>query len=653
MFFALLLTILPTLLAYIIITKADIVIENKYFKIALSWFIGQYLFTILAFLIATGLSSLTTGVLLKSSLLVLLMTGCALFFLRKWTLVIVQQFLLKENIKLFFHPTNILLILFCLIFSYIFFIPHLSYQNGVIARSPIYWDYHWQMSLIQNFVHGDNFPPENEAFAGIPANYHYFWMVNTGIYQSLGLNAVDAINFTSIIQFFFLLLILVGIAIEFFGSKLAGFFAVLLSITSSSLHFIDYFRRFTFNTVLEAVTKIFTTTEHPWNISLFRDLHFFVYNGTFFNLFYFIEERQMIPAVIFMLISIWVINERRQFSSILIFVIGLLMGSFFLWHLHVTLMVLCAILFSLILGSERKKTLFLLFGFCIAFVPHLLFFKNLTHTEWFVPQTTEFPKINFGFADQENKPYSLYHAVIWYSYSYGLKVLLLPLGLLVIFTKYRKYALGIIAVVVPTFLLVNTIQLSPNSIYENHKFLRPMNFAIDLTAGFVISFLFFQKRQALLKILGVLVLVAVTASGIIELMPFINSKPSQGVAKYPSELTYAIRTNTPSKSVFVGNDEYDIYLAGRKLFLAKEQRGHDDVALDKKKRQKVISDLYDASDMTVFCRLTRGYNIDFVEFNNAAAPAVPEYLKNAIYFPALNAKGEQLIFVNTRKTCDS
>ncbi|HVF69205.1 MAG TPA: hypothetical protein VNA13_01425, partial [Xanthomonadales bacterium] len=169
---AVLLTLLPTLLAYFFISKTDLKIKNPYLIIALSWFCGQYLFTIFVFLTALILSPLTSPVLFKASIITILMSILALVFTYSRVLNIINQAnnTLKKHLKL----ADVFIISFCFLFSFIFFIPHLKYQNNAIYTSPIYWDYHWQMSLIQNFVHGDNFPPENEAFAGVPSTYHYF-----------------------------------------------------------------------------------------------------------------------------------------------------------------------------------------------------------------------------------------------------------------------------------------------------------------------------------------------------------------------------------------------------------------------------------------------------------------------------------------------
>jgi hypothetical protein len=646
------LTLIPSLLAYFLISKLKIRISSNYFKLGLCWFTGQYFFTIAVFILCLLFSLLTSNVLIKATLSILFLNVFFLFFFQEEIIAMVKNIFNTETIKKrFFNPLNLVLIVFCFLFSYFFFIPHLSYQNDTIQRSPIYWDYHWQMSLIQNFVHGDNFPPENEAFAGIPANYHYFWMVNASIYQAMGLNPVDAINFTSIIQFFFLLIILVGFSMEIFKSKLAGLIAVLLTISSSNLRFIEYFSGLSEQNIFKVFLDILRNSKHPWDVSQIT-LNSYGYNATMYNLFYFVEERQMIIGVIYLIVSLWLIYNRQQFSSKVLLLIGVLMGGYFIWHLHITLMVLAAICAVLVLDGDRKKTLIMLLGFGAVFLIHYLYFKGITHSEWFLKEINNYPKFNFNYSSMDGTAIAPLQSFFWYAYSYGLKIIFFPLSIFLLFKKNKKIAILIISIFIPTFIILNSLQLSPAFIHDNHKFHRPMNVVIDLAVAYAVFLLFFKQRRFYLYILGIIFAILLSISGIIELMPFINSRPTVVYAKYPNTISAAIRTNTLPSAVFIGEDNESIYLAGRKLFLAKYLRGHDEKVLNRKKRQKIINDIYNASDVNSFCFLTKKYEIDYIEYDRSAND-LPDFIIDSKYFSALNNKNNQVIFVDSMKTCRS
>ena len=644
---AIALTLLPTLLAYIWISKTSLKINSSYFKIALCWFTGQYVFTILVFLLATLLSFLTSDVLFKSSLLILWLVFCALIFLRKHISLLIKPWVADGEFKNILKPANIFLILFCFLFAFWFYRPQLDYRDGMIYTSPIYWDFHWHAGLIQNFAFGDNFPPQNEAFSGVAHTYHYFWAILTGIYIILGLSLVDAINFFSIATFFFMLIALIGMGEEFFGKKMIGFLAVLLALTSSSFNFADYFYKNQHMGIFDAIKNIFLNTQHPWDASFREGHHLFYYNGTFFNLFYFVEERQMIIGVLYLLLSSFIIHKRRSLSYSSLFSIGVLLGGFFLWHVHLTIVIFLALLFLLTFDSDRKRTLILLSGLSIIFIVHLIYIKWVTASPWFI-DTKGFPKINLGFSDQENKPFSLAHAFNWYLYSYGLKLILLPISLIFLWAKDRKLFLLFCSIIIPTFILLNTIQLSPGSVYENHKWMRPMNFFIDLAVAFGVYTFFFTKKKILLFVPGVVIIFFLTISGIIELMPFINSKPSEVYADYPSQMSKAINLHSEPKETFVGDDAEAIQLAGRKVFVGDVLGGG--LGLDKSKRQRIIENVYASTDKVTFCSLIDEFGIDFIEYNSAGK-ILPEYLRNASSFAAQNRKGEQVSFIEAKSAC--
>jgi hypothetical protein len=544
---------------------------------------------------------------------------------------------------------NTILIVGCFFFSFFFFSPHLTLQQGAIFTSPTYWDFHWHAALIQNFAYGDNFPPENEAFSGFPHTYHYFWGVTTAIYEVLGLNLVDAINFVSILTFSAFLFAIIGISEELFHTKISGILAVFLTLTSSSWHALDYLQSHNKQNLEQFIYGILTSTQHPFFSTIYQ-VKEFTYNGTFFNLFYFVEERQLIFGVLYLLIAIWILYKRKDFSNNVLICIGACLGAYFLWHLFVCLSILGALLFLMLFDQNKQKTLHLLFGFCIVFGIHYLYFKQLSHSSWFLPKINNFPQINFGFSDQRGMPFSLIHAWDWYFYSYGIKVFLLPISLVWLWFKNRRAALVISGIIIPTFIVLNTVQLSPADIYENHKWLRPMNVAIDITIAGFMGALFFSTLQKSLSTapFWALLLFLLTASGIIEIMPYFNSKPTRFFAFYPSRLSKAIEINTKSKATFVSNDDKDVYLAGRKLFLG-DTLGSN-LLLDKGKRKQIIRAIYNSTNLNTFCNLTKQYKIDYVNVSDANLTS-KTFQRSLPHFSSVNQQFEATYFTDVKAAC--
>jgi hypothetical protein len=664
---AALITIIPTLLLYLVLPKVGFKIKSNYLKLSMSWFVGMYLFTIATFLLALLLNFFVSSVLFKAALEVLTIFTIILFLYFKKDLAHLSKGILaprsSSSLSLKAHLRvddlgevkstftsqliNILIVSGCFLFSYFFFTPQLSYEKGAIYTSPVYWDFHWHAALIQNFAYGDNFPPQNEAFAGMPHTYHYFWGVTTAIYEVMGLDLAAAINIVSIITFFFLLITIIGISQELFHSKLIGIFAVLFTLTSSSGHIFQYFSSKYHGSPIKFFTDIFTNTSHPFISAIFR-INDITYNGTMYNLFYFLEERQIIFGIIYLLLCLWIIYNRRLFSYKALLIIGGFMGAYFLWHLYIAIMVFSALALVLLVDKERKKSLFLLAGFTIVFGFHYLYFKHLTDSPWFLRSIEDFPKFNTGFSDQQDKPFSLEHAAHWYTYSYGIKLLLFPISLLYLWFKNKRLTLLLSAIIIPTFIAVNTLQLSPNEIYENHKWLRPMNVLVDMTIAACIIGIFFRSvRRTLFTFpVWVILIFALTASGIIELMPYFNSKPTKFFAAYPSSVISAIDENTPPKATFIGIDSNDIQLAGRKLFLG-DVLGSK-LLLDKPRREKIIYEIYAAKDLHTLCSLTKTYNIDYVEFKDSDTS---KFLFSLPNFSSLSQTYETAYFADVKAAC--
>jgi hypothetical protein len=648
MFTAILITVLPTLLTSILLPKAGLKPKSVFLAITLYWLSGIFLFTVFTYFVAVLYNNFTTEVLLKATYAVLLVVQVFLLFLIKdvhHLFVSLKHGIKPLNRK---HITSLLLVAFCISFSYAFYAHNLKIENEKIYTTNIYWDFHWHAALINNFAFGDNFPPENEAFSGLPHTYHYFWGVVAAMYEVVGLNLADAINYISILAFCFVLLGLIGLSEELFHSRVIGFLAVILTLTSSSLHFINYFAARSQESLGQILNGILTSTQHPWFAS-FLPGNAYGYNGTMMNLFYFLEERQLIFGVVYMLIAVWLLYKRQEFSNKVLFCVGAAMGGFFLWHLFVTITVLCAMCFLLLFGKDRKKTLMMLAGFSLIFGAHIIYFKEVMRSEWFDKSIIGYPRLDFDFASGEHEPFSWHDVIVFYIYSYGTKLIFIAYGLIYLFKHNKRIFLLLTAILLPTFVLLNTIQLSPSSIYENHKWFRPMNVIVDLAVAFILFKLFFEEKNKLKKSFGFMWLFFLTISGIIELTPFLNAQPSDVYAAYPSSITKAISENSPPRSSFTGSDIYEINLAGRKVFLGNNLGG--DMAFKKGKRLEIIHDIYKTTNLTKFCAITQQYKIDFVEFDKDSFSPLKELALAFPHFSATNAANEPVYFVDIKKSC--
>ncbi len=458
---------------------------KKYLKsfilnFSFSWFCAQYLLILFLFLSSNFLKFFGLNNVLQKSLIIFifLMLISSKKILRNFTLII-----RKIKIKVSFDKT--LVFSFIFLFSIFFYKPHLKLKDGNIYTSPVYWDFQWHAPLIQNFAFGDNFPPQNESFAGIPITYHYFWGLLVAIYVSTGLDIVNGINFISILTLFFLFTTIIGVGEELFKSKIIGLIAIILTITSSSFRFIYDLQLNSSAILFLTIKKIMLNTNHP-----------FGYNGNMFNMFYFLAERQMVFGIIFLLCYIVLVFKKEKFSNQLIILFGILTGLFFWGHLFITIMVFCSLLFLFLFNIKDKKISLFLLSFFLVFLIVVLFYKIFTYSQWFHPEIKNYPKINFNFPTMEEEyPFSIVNSIKYYIFGYGIKIIFVIIGIYLLFKENKNLFLIFLSIIIPTFILINTIQLSPLSIYDNHKWLKPMNVILDLLTAFTIYKLTIYKKK--------------------------------------------------------------------------------------------------------------------------------------------------------------
>lgn len=643
---ALLLTIIPTILMQILLPRIGIKIKSTFLNVTFPWFAGLYLVTFAVFLAAIFYSFFTAEDLIKAVFSILIVCELALFFYLKR---LTPQKTHKK--KALLTPINIFLIVFCFIFSFIFFAPHLATRAGEIYRSPIYWDFHWHVAVIQNFVYGDNFPPQNEAFAGVPMTYHFFGDFVIAMYEACGLSLTNSITLTSILFFFCALLSIIGFCEEIFSSRLTGFFAVCLSITQSSGHFIYYFLQQQGQSLSQIILGTVKNSELAWYTSFIQS-NPFNYQGIMFNLFFFLEERHLLIAPVYLLFCLWIIYNREQLSKKMLFLLGIFMGLFFYWNIFITFMIIVGLL-AYFLVAEKKQSLFLITLGCLLVIGiQYGFIKELMQNSiWFVPGMTNYPRFNPTFAvSPASHSFKEFFSTFvgFYGFGLGLKAFLAPISLIILWKENKKFMLLLLAFTIPAFIIINTFQISPSGVGESHPILLLVIILLNLSVAFLLFRLF--SRNLLYKLLALAFLFLLTISGIIENAPFINSKPNLVYANQASvALAQIIQRNTPPKAVVVGHDSMEIQLAGRKLFVG-ESAGPA-LALNMALRNKIVNNIYRARSTHELCMIVKNKPITYIEFKKSDIFYPQISRENLPFFKAYSAAHDPLLFLNASLLC--
>ncbi|MBX7144624.1 MAG: hypothetical protein K1X79_09255 [Oligoflexia bacterium] len=558
--------------------------------------------------------------------------------------------------------------------SSIIFTPHLAIHDGSIYTSPVYWDFGYQAQLIQSFVFGNNFPPQIPAFSGVPLAYHFMPMLHTAVYAALGLDLVGSMNFVSIVNFAMLLLAIIGCAEEWFGSKIAGLFAIGLTLTSSSFHFLELSEGH--RSVIGLFEYALSFTNDPY-LAGFSSNWSHSYNGNMFNLFYFIAERQLIIGCCAILIGLAFILSLQALSRATCLFVGAAFGLLADWHLFITV-ALGATLSGIVLFDRhrRKSAANMLLGFLPVCALLLKHYSRLSQNEWYRQDLLgQFPSINLNFATwSEPTTFSLNNTIFYWIYGYGVKLVVLVVGLMLLRRvsdttegvggSDRKLGIAgasvftpIVIFLITSFALINLVQLSPISIYDNHKWLRPMNLVVDLCCGLALWHLA-STGSNLRRLVVLLLVLPLSAAGLMENTALLSTTPIIFYSRYPTPTIQAIRTNSSAGDVFLTEHSFPILLAGRKVFMRQGEapRGPalaSEDLVDSLRRFRRSYAIYNSRELQTLCRRIKEAGITYIEEQQERPLAIiPEELKVKVpFFDVTNEQGQPVRFLNAQWAC--
>ncbi|MFN2633074.1 MAG: hypothetical protein ABR610_06630 [Thermoanaerobaculia bacterium] len=655
MILSLLFLSVPALLTYVLLDRASLFRSGLARGFA-AWVFGTFAATTAVYGVAMSLAPWTDGVLRKAALAIVAASAGGLLVARR-------SALRSARAIAFFRPTRAaagkaLFLIACGAFSFFFYRPHMAQTPEALFRSPVYWDLNVHAPIVQNFAFGDNFPAQNESFAGAPETYHFFFDLLTAVPVAFGVRLAPAFLLVSAASLFAVLGLLAGFAEELGGGPGAGMLAAMLACTSSSLRFVDALAPRAGRSLTGGVADLLTRRDHPY-LASFVAGNPFAYNGTMFNLFYFLEERQLVFASAFLLSSVLLLSTRDRWSIPFCVAAGAAFGLFALWHLFVTISLGLAIVWLLAAAPGRRKTAAVLIGMAISGGAFLAWVAWVSRPEFFVPGGRPALRWNPAFSTMPGgPPFSLFHALGYWLYGWGLKAILGVAGLIVAYRRRPRLFDALASILVPTFLLVNTVQVLPLSVYDNHKWLRPMNLFLDLAAGLFVTEKIWRRRRhvAVRRAALAAAMALMTFSGVLELVPFWRSRPTVFYAPYPTGLTRVVRELTAPRDVFASFEANALHMAGRRLFLGNDSDERGTASLvasagfDVARRQKELIDLYGATTRRQFCDVARRNGIAWVEVERGRKAASGADGR-APGFEALSPHGRLLHFLDVESFC--
>ena len=119
----------------------------------------------------------------------------------------------------------------------------LGFRDGQFQISFKSWtDFGANVSLVQSYALGRNFPTQHPFFAGEPIRYHFLFWFQAGNFEFLGLNPVWSINLLSIMSLLALLILIATFAEVLFDSRVVGRIAASLFFFSTSLSYLPFLK---------------------------------------------------------------------------------------------------------------------------------------------------------------------------------------------------------------------------------------------------------------------------------------------------------------------------------------------------------------------------------------------------------------------------
>jgi hypothetical protein len=131
-------------------------------------------------------------------------------------------------------------------------------KDGIVRMAFVVWnDFGPNLSLVQSFAVGHNFPTEYPHFIGHPIHYHFLFWFQAGNLEFLGLNMAWAVNLLSVLCLVAMLILIMTLGEVLFNSRAVGRIATILFYFPTTLSYVSFLRsQGSFRRALDAVRHL-------------------------------------------------------------------------------------------------------------------------------------------------------------------------------------------------------------------------------------------------------------------------------------------------------------------------------------------------------------------------------------------------------------
>lgn len=461
----------------------------------------------------------------------------------------------KKNIakSLFLSKYKILFLILLFIPSWYLFNKTFSYDSSgsFLVSTNTYLDFGAHIPFIRSFSLGYNFPMEVPFFANKHLSYHMMFDFYVGIIEHLGLRIDYALNLISVFSFIFLLIMIYKLANLIFSQKTIGYLSVILFLFNSDLSFVNFFKenKFSFSIISSFWHNAFFNVNGPLGpktVSVFWNLN------TFFN------QRHLIFGLLislFIILYLFLILKNKNYLKIkgLIF-LGIIVGLMPFWHTSI-FMALFIVFFGFFIFDFKMRKKIIILGIT-ALAISIFEIVSITST------STNKIIFNPGFLISVNL--SFQNLFIFWFWNLGFGLITILLGFIISNREQKKLFLILLLL----FIFPNLFQFSKD-IYDNHKLFNLWIIFANFYSAYFLVYLF--KKNNITKIFAVVSCVAITLSGILNIMVTKNDIYVKIPDYTGNKLMKWALSNISNDSILLTNGEiYDpMSLIGKKIFLTR------------------------------------------------------------------------------------
>lgn len=183
-------------------------------------------------------------------------------------------------------------------------------KDGSVRMASVVWnDFGPNLSLMQSFAVGHNFPTEYPHFIGEPIRYHFLFWFQAGNLEFLGLNMAWALNLLSVLSLLAMLILITTLGELLFQSRVVGRIAASLFFFPTTLSYVPFLQS------QHSLSKAFTSITHlnHWLVSGYSYKAENV--GTWSLSIFYVQRHFIVGIGIFLLVLAFLVifcQERRR-----------------------------------------------------------------------------------------------------------------------------------------------------------------------------------------------------------------------------------------------------------------------------------------------------------------------------------------------------